>query len=201
LAVLNKFHGRIEQIPPMYSALKKDGRRLYELARLGQDVPRAARCVQIHTLELESYDPRYPVLRVRCSKGTYIRTLVEDVATSTGTLGHVVALRRLSVTPFAEEEMIGLDEIERAAAQSLEVLDRLLLPADRALGDWPAVYLDQDQSLRLLQGQQVSSVGKLQPGLVRVYDSHKGFLGVGDLSGDGRLVPKRLFAEQVDITE
>ena len=74
-AVLKKFHGRIEQIPPMYSALKKDGRRLYELARLGQDVPRAARCVQIHALELERYDPRYPVLRVRCSKGTYIRTL------------------------------------------------------------------------------------------------------------------------------
>ena len=200
-AALGKFRGQIEQIPPMYSALKKDGRRLYEIARRGEEVVRAPRRVQIHALELEKYDPRYPVLRVRCSKGTYIRTLVEDIAEATGTLGHVAVLRRLSVTPFPEEDMVGLDELEAAAAESLEALDRLLLPADRAIGDWPAVYLDQPQSRKLLHGQPVSSGDEADPGLVRVYDSCGRCLGIGGVLTDGRLLPKRLFFENAETEE
>jgi len=196
LATLEKFRGPIAQIPPMYSALKKDGRRLYELARLGQEVPRVPRRVKIHTLELESYDPQRPVLRVCCSKGTYIRTLVEDIAEAAGTLGHVVVLRRLRVSPFSEKGLIELDQLEAAAAESFEALDRLLLPADRAIDDWPAVHLNQDRSRKLLQGQPVRHDGDSVPGLVRLYDSKKRFLGVGERLMDGRLVPKRLFAGQ-----
>jgi len=201
VAALGAFRGEIEQIPPMYSALKKDGRRLYELARLGQEVPRAPRRVQIHALQLEQYDPQYPVLRVSCSKGTYIRTLVEDIAEATGTLGHVAALRRLRVAPFREEDLIGLDELEVAAAESFAALDQLLLPADRVIGDWPAVYLDQDESRRLLQGQPASNAGDSEPGLVRIYDSRSRFLGIGEWLVDGRLVPKRLFAGQPGTIE
>ena len=196
LAALDHFRGTIEQIPPMYSALKKDGRRLYELARLGQEVPRAPRRVEIHTLVVEKYDPHHPVLRVCCSKGTYIRTLVEDIAAQAGTLGHVAALRRLSVSPFPEEDLIGFNELDAAAAESVEALDRLLLPADRAIGDWPAVYLDQDQSRRLSQGQSPRDVGSLAPGLVRIYDNNREFLGVGEGMVDGSLAPKRLFVGQ-----
>jgi tRNA pseudouridine55 synthase len=201
LAVLGKFRGRIEQIPPMYSALKQDGRRLYELARRGEEVPRAPRRVEIHNLELEIFDPQHPVLRVCCSKGTYIRTLVEEIAAAAGTHGHVAALRRLRVSPFSEEDLIGLDELEVAAADGLEALDRLLLPADRAIGDWPAVYLDQQKSLKWLHGQPLTGFGESDPGLVRVYDSGSGFLGIGAVLADGRLVPKRVFAELVDSAE
>jgi tRNA pseudouridine55 synthase len=201
LAVLGRFRGEIQQIPPMYSALKKDGRRLYELARLGQEVPRAPRRVLIHALELEHYDPQYPVLRVCCSKGTYIRTLVEDVAAASGTLGHVAALRRLRVAPFREEALIGLDELEAAAAEGFEALDRRLIPPDRAIADWPAVYLDQDESRKLLHGQPARSAAASDPGLVRVYDCDSRFLGIAEVLTDGRLAPKRLFAEQEGSTE
>src|SRR5690606_9359698 len=120
--------GEIEQTPPMYSALKRDGRRLYELARQGIVVDRAPRRVQIDSVRLDAY--AWPVLSftVTCSKGTYVRTLVTDLAERLGTLGHVTALRRLAVEPFDPAGMVGFDRLEAAAAEGPASLDRLLLP-------------------------------------------------------------------------
>lgn len=194
-AVLGRFHGEIRQIPPMYSALKKDGKRLYKLARRGEEVTRAPRRVVIHKLELERYDPQYPVFRVACSKGTYIRTLVEDIAAAAGSLGHVASLRRLRVSSFGEHDLIGMDELEEAATEGLEALDSRLLPADQALVGWPAIHLAERQATALLHGQPVPDINDAKPGLVRVYDGTGGFLGIGEVLADGRVAPKRLFAE------
>jgi len=192
---LEGLRGEILQVPPMYSALKKDGRRLYELAREGRQVEREARPVTIHELEIESWDPQQPVLAVRCSKGTYVRTLVEDIAAAAGTLGHVAALRRLSVGPFPEDGLVSMEELESAAEQGEDALDRHLRPIEEAIADWPAVYLNGEQAYYLLRGQPVHAGVAGECGLVGVYDEARGFLGVGEVLRDGRLAPKRLFVD------
>src|SRR5690606_13644483 len=127
--VLARFHGDIQQVPPMYSALKYQGRRLYELARAGESVERAARTVTLHALVLDGMTADSLTLDVRCSKGTYVRTLVEDVAAALGTLAHVVALRRLGVGPYEGQAMVTLAELEARRAQAgNDALDALLLP-------------------------------------------------------------------------
>lgn len=188
--------GAIMQVPPMYSALKKDGKRLYELAREGVEVERQARPVTIHEFELESFDPVEPVLRVRCSKGTYVRTLVEDVAAAAGTLGHVAALRRLSVGPFPEAGLVTMDELVAAADEGPAALEPFLRPIDEAIADWPAIELNGDQAYFLLRGNPVHACGAAEPGLVRVYGDGGLFLGVGEVLRDGRLAPKRLFVDR-----
>jgi len=195
-ASLQQFRGEIQQVPPMYSALKKDGRRLYELAREGKDVPREPRTVRIHELELEAYDPRRPVIRVRCSKGTYIRTLVEDIAQAAGTLGHVIALRRLSVGPFVEDDLVTMDELRSAGESGVEALDAFLKPADEAIADWPSICLEKLESYYLLQGHTVNTNTDRGAGLVRLYDEIGTFLGIGEVLADGRVRPKRLFVER-----
>jgi tRNA pseudouridine55 synthase len=189
--VLQQFIGDIEQIPPMYSALKKDGKRLYELARQGKVVDRQARPVRIYSIDVEEYDPISPVLRVHCSKGTYIRTLIEDIAVAAGTLGHVAALRRLWVRPFREAEMVSMEQLEAAAEGGEAALDDLLLPLDRAIEDWPAVHLSQPEAHELLQGHTVNHRPGLDPGLVRLYDEMPRFLGIGEVLPDGRVAPRR----------
>lgn len=190
---LDQFRGDIEQIPPMYSALKKDGQRLYELARKGQVVERAPRSVCIHELEILHFDAQQPRLRVRCSKGTYIRTLVEDIAAAAGTLAHVIELRRTLVEPFGQETMVSMEQLE-AGALSPESLDSLLLPTDRALEAYPAVHLGASEAFYLRNGHAVSYPGGEPGAIVRLYDEKGGFLGVGELLGDGQVAPKRLFA-------
>jgi tRNA pseudouridine55 synthase len=192
---LQPFRGEIQQVPPMYSALKKDGRRLYELAREGQEVTREPRSLHIHALDIEHYDPREPVLRVRCSKGTYVRTLVEDIAAAAGTLGHVIALRRLSVFPFGADDLVDIAAVQSAADEGAEALDRLLLPVEVAIADWPAVYLNTEAAYYLRQGHSVNAKPGPGAGLVRLYDDGKLFLGVGEVLLDGRIAPKRLFPE------
>lgn len=192
---MSALRGDILQVPPMYSALKKDGRRLYELAREGQEVEREARPVTIHELEIESWDPEEPVLRVRCSKGTYVRTLVEDIAAAAGTLGHVVALRRLSVDPFPEDGLVTIEELEAAAGRGEAELDRYLRPIDEAIADWPAVHLNRDQAYYVQRGNPVHAQAAGEAGLVRLYDGSRRFLGVGEVLRDGRLAPKRLFVD------
>jgi len=193
---LERFRGKIMQVPPMYSALKKDGKRLYELAREGLEVERDARPVTIHALEIDTWDPEQPVLTVRCSKGTYIRTLVEDIAAAAGTLGHVEALRRLSVEPFPEAGLVTMDELERMAGQGEAALDGLLRPVDEAVAGWPAVHLNRDQAYYLVRGNPVHARVAGEAGLVRLYDEEHRFLGVGAVAGDGRVAPKRLFVER-----
>jgi len=191
---LSAFRGEIEQVPPMYSALKRDGRRLYELAREGKEVPREPRPVTIRSLEVSAFDPRRPVLRVHCSKGTYVRTLVEDIARTAGTLGHVAALRRTAVLPFRADDMVSMEALEAAAQESPAALDGYLRPVDQAVADWPAVELSSAEVFYLRQGHPVTAGRVQQAGPVRLYGPSRGFLGVGEVLDDGRVAPRRLFA-------
>ncbi len=184
------FRGEIQQVPPMYSALRHQGRRLYDLAREGIEVPREPRPVSIFRLELKDWTPDSLSLEVVCSKGTYIRTLVEDVAAALGTCAHVTVLRRLAVGPFGRESpMHTLAELmERQAAGTL---DELLLPVDSAIAHWPEAVLGGDAAWYFGKGQPVFVPGAPVSGLLRVYAGPR-FLGVGEIAPDGRVAPKRL---------
>jgi len=201
--VLARFTGEIEQVPPMYSALKHDGERLYRLARAGRVVERAPRRVTIHALRrLEGGGAIGPdaaslVLEVDCSKGTYIRTLVEDIARALGTVGHVAALRRLSVSPFDGEAMVTLEALE---ALPPEARDAQLLAADTALARLPALELDADEARRLSHGQSLLVDAARRPGsgerdaeLCRAYGPGRGFLGLVDVAASGEVRARRLF--------
>jgi len=197
-AALVGLTGEIEQVPPMYSALKQKGQRLYEIARQGREVPRAPRPVRIREFVLETYDPATPVFRVRCSKGTYIRTLIEDLARNLGTLAHVIALRRLAVEPFGGQAMFGLPDIEALAAlpgdQAPAALDGLLRPLQDALPPWPAVRLDGPSALRVSRGGPVPVPAGQAAGPVRLYGPGDSFLGIGEVGTDGIASPRRLVA-------
>ena len=184
--------GEIEQIPPMYSALKHDGQRLYKLARAGKEVERKARPVTIYELDVVRFDPHRPVLRVRCSKGTYIRTLVETLAAAMGTLAHVAALRRTGLGPFAPMGMVTMETLE-PLVEHRDALDRLLIPADMALEGFPAVELSADEAFYLGNGHTVGHARQGVSGLVRLYDQNARFLGIGEVLPDGGVAPKRLF--------
>jgi len=193
-SALAQFRGDILQIPPMYSALKHQGTRLYAIAREGREVARAARPVTIHELVVEHEDRHEPVLRVCCSKGTYIRTLIEDLAAAAGTVGHVGELRRLRVGPFAEASMRTLAALSAAAEQGEQALNALLMPADSAVGRWPAVYLSDDDALRICRGQPVVRATSVPAGLVRLYAENGRFLGIGEQLAGDRIVSRRLMA-------
>jgi tRNA pseudouridine55 synthase len=191
--LLAGFVGEIQQVPPMYSALKKEGRRLYELARRGEEVERAPRRIRIHDLRLLEAHGNRLVFRVWCSKGTYVRTLVEDIARAAGTVGHTAALHRESVGAFRGEDMLALAEAERLAAGGPEPLRARLLPADAGLGHRPAERLEAGAARRFLEGQAVPS-GQTRPvhGPVRVYGPGDEFLGVGEVGPGARLRPRRI---------
>lgn len=191
--VLARFVGPIEQVPPMYSALKHQGRRLYSLARRGEEVVRQARPITIHSLELEGIEWPTLCLRVECSKGTYVRSLATDLARELGTLGHVTALRRLAVGPYLESEMNGIDRLEALAEEGFDRLDRVLLPADTALTGWPTIVLDAEQARRLSHGQRVPADAGWPAGPVRLYGPEQVFLGVGNVLASGELKSQRLF--------
>lgn len=188
---LAAFCGPLRQVPPMYSALKVKGRPLYELARAGQVIEREPRPIHIYRLELEQYADGLVTLDVACSKGTYIRTLVEDIAQAMGTVAHVVALRRLEAGPYRAEQMMPLEKLEALAGHGEAALDEVLLRPDSALQDWPAVHVGADGAHRLMQGRALR-VDADRAGLVRLYDERR-FLGIGELSPGGRLAPRRLF--------
>ena len=188
-AVLNEFLGEIEQIPPMYSALKHQGQPLYKLARAGQEVARKARSVTIHSLELLNWAPPILEFRVHCSKGTYIRTLAEDLAEKLGSCAHLQSLRRLDVEPFREKDMITLEEL--LARAEAETLDDCLLPVDSGLTDWPSVTLDQVSANRFCHGNPVETVCD-QARLVRVYGPGARLLGLAEVTSGKCLKPKRI---------
>ncbi len=190
--LLATFEGEIEQVPPMYSALKKDGRRLYELARKGEVVEREARPVRIDEISLiEISGPRL-VFRVSCSKGTYVRTLVEDIARAAGTVAHTAKLHRETVGDFRAEDMLDMTGAERAAESGPTELRERLMPADTALTGWPACYVAAGDEDRFSGGQQVAcdSAGS---GLIKVYGAGGRFLGVGELVDGGTVAPRRIF--------
>lgn len=184
------FTGDILQRPPMYSALKRDGTPLYELARAGIEVEREARPVRIAGLELVGFEPEAFELDVRCSKGTYIRTLVEDLAAAAGQCAHVAVLRRTAAGPFTDADLIAPQALEQAAERGAGALDALLLAPLAGLAGWPQVVVDARHAARLAQGQAVElSAGP--PGLVAVTGAGGVLLGIAERGLDGRLAPRR----------
>jgi len=192
-AVLARFRGDISQVPSMYSALKKDGRPLYELARKGLEVERAARPVSIYRLELLAAEAESWDIEVACSKGTYVRNLVEDIGDAIGCGAHVSALRRLDVGPFRQEQMVSLDAVRAAvAAGGPAGADSLLLPAWAGLEGLPQVEISETAAYYLLQGQPVRVPSAPTEGLVLAFEAGGRFLGLTEVADDGRLAPKRL---------
>jgi tRNA pseudouridine55 synthase len=189
--VLQKFAGEIQQLPPMYSALKHKGKRLYELAREGVEVEREPRTVRIYSLALGEVNLPEFELRVHCSKGTYVRTLAEDIGEALGCGAHVTALRRTGVGPYTGFEMYSMEMLEQTAEQGKPAIDRLLLPIDTALSDWPEVRVNADTAFYLKQGQAVLVPRAPTEGWVRIYEGET-FLAVGQVQEDGRIAPKRL---------
>jgi len=152
---LASLRGRIMQVPPVYSALKQGGERLYVKARRGEAVEVAPREVEIHRLELLAHDGDHLRLLVECGSGTYIRSLAVDLGERLGCGAHLTSLRRLWVEPFREPAMVTLAELEQAAGQGEAALDRLLLPLPAGLADLPALSLDEPQAFAVAQGQQI----------------------------------------------
>ncbi|MEW7980571.1 MAG: tRNA pseudouridine(55) synthase TruB [Candidatus Sedimenticola endophacoides] len=189
---LARFRGEIQQIPPMYSALKHQGERLYKLAREGVEVERKPRTITIYELKLLAWESPHLELEVRCSKGTYIRTLAEDIGEVLGCGAHVAALRRTGLGPYREDDMVTMERIEAAAREGNEALDALLLGVDSALGHWPQVRLTADSAFYLGQGQAVLVPNAPTGGPVRIYDPNGRFLGIGEILDDGRVAPRRM---------
>ncbi len=194
--ILQGFVGESMQIPPMYSALKKNGRRLYELARKGETVEREPRPIRIDALRvLEATDSRL-VFRVSCSKGTYIRVLVEDIAKKAGTVAHTARLHRESVGDFAGDDMLDMAAVEVLAEQDVEALRARLLPPDVALASMPMVSVSVEAAEKFSDGQPIQVDAGEATGLARVYAAGQRFIGVGELAGDGQLAPRRVFQTQ-----
>lgn len=189
-AVLARFRGVLSQVPPMYSALKRGGRPLYELARQGIEVEREARRIEIRRLELRAHDDRTLELACECAKGTYIRVLGEDIARALGTCGHLTRLRRAWVEPFRDQAMVTLEAVQAAPPR----LPRLL-PADAALGRLAAAHLTAEQVFTLRRGQPVMPTAPVDAPAgrrVRAYGPGEAFLGLAEVLADGRLQPRRL---------
>ena len=193
-AILQGFLGESTQIPPMYSALKKDGKRLYELARQGKTVEREPRAIRIDAIDLLEASGNRLVFTVHCSKGTYIRTLVEDIAKIAGTVAHTARLHRVTVADFSAEDMLDLTAVEAVAADGPEALRGCLIPPDRALAGLPSFHIDKDASARFCGGQAVVAPSPDgMTGLARVYGGENQFLGVGEHADGDLLMPRRVF--------
>ena len=190
---LSSFPREYAQVPPMHSALKQDGKPLYEYARAGITRERAARAIVIHDMRLLDWQPPDLSFDVRCSKGTYIRVLAEDLAAQLGTIAHLSALRRLGVAPFDAERQWSFEALESLSpAQRLEIL----LPVDAALAAWRRFDLLSGVSA-FRQGQTISvpvEDPQPKPGTVRIYAAGLGFLGLGQIDATGRLIPLRLIS-------
>jgi tRNA pseudouridine55 synthase len=184
--------GSIEQIPPMYSALKHQGSRLYELARKGIEVDRAPRKVEIHSFDLIKFQENMVTMQVHCSKGTYIRTLVEDLGELLSCGAHVVELRRTSLGPFTDPKMHNISELKQLGENGLSELDQALLPTDQALQGWPAVSVEENQMIDMRNGHALELPYLPAEGLVRIYDADQQFYGIGKIREDGKMAPKPL---------
>ena len=188
--LLNRFRGSQWQVPPMYSALKRDGQPLYKLARAGVTVERAPRQIEITELVLLRLAPGQLELAALCSKGTYIRVLAEDIAQALGTCGHVIVLRRLYVEPFDMLPMHTLAEVE-AACRAGQLPG--MIAADEALPGMPALTLPAELAGRLSHGQTVVVAGGAPGGKVRLYDPQGRFMGLGEADVHGQVRPRRMF--------
>lgn len=183
------FIGEISQVPPMYSALKHEGKALYEYAREGVEIERKARVVNIYKIMLDNFVGDVAIMTVTCSKGTYIRTLAEDIGNMLGSGAHLIALRRTATANYQIAQAMTL-----TAFEAMTESERLatLAPPDSAVLHLPSITLDADSAFCLQQGQEVWVNGAVPEGLLRLYSEHEIFLGLGELQKDGKIAPKRL---------
>ncbi len=200
-AALTGFRGEIEQIPSMFSAIKVDGQPLYKLARQGVEIERKSRKVHVFDLTLVSRDRTTLVLDVSCSKGTYIRSIAEDLGKVLGCGAHVSALRRLASGPYDLQDAVTLDQLaELLEDQGAAALYKLLKPASSSVEHWPAVKLPEVTASYLRQGQPVQIAHAPTNGWVRIFSGSENaqadFLGVGEILEDGRVAPRRLVVTQ-----
>ncbi len=193
--VLMGFTGEISQIPPMHSAIKRDGVPLYRLARQGIVVEREPRVVWIHELTLLQLSANELEVYIRCSKGTYIRSLAQDIGAALGCGGHICALRRLGSGPFDIEDAITLDKLELLARETPSAADDLLLPMESALTNWPDVKLTDDAAYYMRKGQPVFIPRVAADGWVRL-STDTGFFGIGQVMDDGRVAPRRIIGSR-----
>ena len=193
---LESLTGEIDQIPPMYSALKKDGVRLYELARQGQEIEREPRRVTVYELQLLSFNKPEAVVRVKCSKGTYVRVLGEDIGKILGCGAHLTALRRTKIADIDISEAVSLQDFEEAdIARRLDMLD----PPDRLLSQLEPIELKEELAVRFLHGQSIritrSENSEKKVKVYRLSDGKRELLGCARLSTDGVLSPERLISK------
>ena len=191
--------GAIEQVPPMYSALKVDGQPLYKRARVGEQVERAARAVHIYRFEMLSCEPNEKMrltVSVHCSKGTYIRALAQDLGAALGVPAHVATLRRYQSGPFAVDDCVTPEQLTAVKDAGTDTdLDTLLQPIESCIQHLPRLSLSEAATFYIRQGQPVLVPNGSQSGMVRIADAEGLFLGVGELRDDGKLSPKRLLAQ------
>ncbi|MCP3130021.1 tRNA pseudouridine(55) synthase TruB [Shewanella sp. KJ2020] len=200
LAALEHFRGDTMQVPSMYSALKYQGQPLYKYAREGIEVPREARPIRVFELNFIKLEGDELTLDIHCSKGTYIRTIIDDLGEMLGCGAHVIMLRRTQVAQYPYAKMVTLEQLEALVAKAQEqqiepslLLDPLLLPMDTAVADFPEVNVPDASAAYLMQGQAVRVAGLEADKLVRITlgDAHR-FVGIGAMNDDGLLAPKRL---------
>lgn len=192
IQILKQFVGEIQQVPPMYSALKHQGKPLYEYARAGIEIERPARTVTIHQIDMVEWCSPILTFDVSCSKGTYIRTLAEDIATALGCCAHLTDLRRNGVEPFGDFSMVTLEQLQEAHDHG--GLQDFLLPVDVGLPDWPRIDLDSDQHGKFMHGNHFPfPIDGVEAGKVRVYGPDGNLLGLADLSTESELHPARVF--------
>lgn len=188
-AATKQFLGEISQMPPMYSALKHEGKALYEYAREGVDIARQARLITIKSIVVNEFMADVAQITVTCSKGTYIRTLAEDIGKALGCGAYLIGLRRTATAGYQLSQATTIEQLE---AMLTELRDAQLLPVDSAIAGLPEVALSADAAYFLMQGQAVWVAGKVPGGELRIYDENKQFLGLGFLQSDGKIAPKRL---------
>lgn len=196
-SALTQFEGDIEQVPPMYSALKRDGQPLYKLAREGKTVEREPRAITVYSIELTDFDPQSQELEIEvdCSKGTYIRTIADDLGQIIGCGAHIIALRRLKAGAFTLADSQSLEELEAAKqADGFTAIDAMLMPMDKAIDTLPAVHLPAYTAQFLKQGQAVQVNKPPADGLLRLYEDEE-FIGIGVIDDDGKVAPKRLIVK------
>ena len=191
--VLLDFAGSINQVPPMYSALKRNGTPLYKLARKGIEVEREARPVKIHEIKFKGFEEEILSLEVSCSKGTYIRTLIEDIGESLGCGGHVIELRRIGFTHFDIPQARTFEELVELKNKGLSELDSTLLCADEMLPNLKGLYLDAEQTLDIKHGRKVQFSGLDVGQKIKLYDEKKQFIGIGENNVLSEVWPKRVF--------
>lgn len=195
VACLSQFKGEIEQVPPMYSALKHKGQPLYKLARAGQEVERKSRKVSIHELILRGFDGSSLSLEIHCSKGTYVRTIADDLGEALGCGAHVTALRRLQAGVFRLENCLTPEALQAIyETEGIVGLDALLQAPDLAIAHLPKATLPAQLAAYVRQGQAVMLRQLPSSGLVRLYDEEE-FIGIGEMLDDGRVKPHRLIRE------